>query len=437
MNTAAETEMDEMLRALRKHPGYRPPPPEPPPATEKALKEVWHLWNLLPDDWTPETRINLLTCSKRSFSGLHAFYAAQRLGERRKELRRNKIKPVSAKFLKAWTGPLAERNRSALDLASWWHYFARQNYPVMARLRPTLVQRYLNFKDDDLPNSDDAVATWRTGRELIARKEFGRISLAEFWNLGEPTLWVVKLAQRRWHSYRAARTKARQHFLTLDVPGRLADYASPADAFWRIDKGLLAGPEAQELANQLNDAEKEMVRKPAKLYEFVSNNLTISQDIEGVLRRTHRTTPALLDNWGFMFRCACGLASKDDLQLTLPTFFPKLSLDEKLRFLRFIRAKPRRMKKNRLALLKIWLQDNAPVFSEFHWHTEAVLDMATAKFKDPDKKWIPQSPELLTQFCSRAKPKIVLGLHRARYQDKAAAFGQPYKSLLTEPPLLV
>jgi hypothetical protein len=87
--------------------------------------------------------------------------------------------------------------------------------------------------------------------------------------------------------------------------------------------------------------------------------------------------------------------------------------------------------------LKAFKQDNAPVFSEFRWHTEAVLDVAARKFNDHDKKWILESPESLTQFCSRTAPRIKLGLHRARYADETARFAQPHKCLLTDPPLVI
>jgi hypothetical protein len=255
--------------------------------------------------------------------------------------------------------------------------------------------------------------------------------------LNEPTLALVEHAQRRWRAYRDARTKAREHFRKLDVPGRLADYASPADALWRVENGFWDGDEARKLASKLSDAEKEMVRNPAKLVEFVADNLNTSQDLAEIFKRTHRTTPAFLDHWGFMFRCACGLVSRDDLRLTLPTFFPRLTLDEKLKFLKFTHVKPRQIKKNRLTLLNTWLQDNAPVFSEFRWHTEAVLLAAAKEFNDHDKKWVPESPESLTQFCSRANPKITLGLRRTRCANDSDQSAQPQKSLLTNPPLVV
>jgi hypothetical protein len=180
-----------------------------------------------------------------------------------------------------------------------------------------------------------------------------------------------------------------------------------------------------------------MVRNTTKLFEYVARGLNTKHNLADVLKRTHRTTPAFFSNWGFMQRCACGLASQDDLLLTLPTFFSKLALDEKLKFLRLTHAKPQQLKKNRLTLLATWLQDNAPVFSEFRWHTEAVLEIAANKFHDTDKHWTPQSPELLTQFCSRAKPTIKLGLYRVRYRHKSDRFAQPNTHLLSPPPFLV
>jgi hypothetical protein len=425
--------MDEIIKALRKHPGYRPPSSEPSPATESTLREVWRLWNLLPDDWAPDTKIGLLGCSEKNFPGLHAFHRGQR--QRGKELRRKGIEPVSAKFLKAWTQPLGENYRPALNLAEWWHNFARHNYPILRTHKSALIKRWLAFLDDDLPRSDDDVATWRTGQELIALKTFKGVSIAEFWKLPEPALVLVLHAQKRWQAYRDARKAARQHFSRLDVAAKLADYATPADALWRVDNGFWQGNEARKLADRLSDAEKEMARDPATLLKFVCENLKTSQNLERTLRRTHRTTQAFLDNIHFMVCCAYGFVSQDELLLCLPTFFPKLTLDEKIKFLKLTHARPRQLKKNRLLLLRTWLQDNAPLFSEFHWHTEAVLDAAAQQFNDHDKVWIPESGCLLTQFCTRSKPKIKLGLRRSRYRDEAAGLAQQNNNLLTKPPL--
>ena len=437
MRTAPKTEMDEIIKALRKHPGYRPPSPESPSATEKTLKEVWRLWNLLPGDWAPDMRVGVLGCSERSFASMHTFHSGQRTGRRRANLYRNKTKPVSAKFLKAWAQPLGEESRAALVFAAWWHKFAREDYLMATKAKTAQVQQYLVFKDDDLPVSDDRVATWRTGRELIARKKYNDITLGQFWELPEPPLALIQFARKRWHAYREARKKARLHLGGLEMPGKISDYASPADAFTHSLQGLWSDDDVAEFANQLTDDEKEMVQNPAKLLEFVSRNLKKAQNLEGVLSRTHRTTPQFLSNLRFMLRCGCGLVGQDELRLTLPTFFLKLSLDEKLKFLKISHARPRNIMRNRRALLATWLEDNAPIFSEFGWHTEAVLGVAAAILNDPDKKWISESPESMTQFCSRATPRIRLGLHRARYQNETARFAQPHRDLLTAPPLSV
>jgi hypothetical protein len=406
------------------------------PATEQTLKEVWRVWNLFPAICAADYRVTTLNCPERDFPRFKNWLSGQR--DRLARVLVPNIEAVSDEFLKAFNHPFDDKKYNAtLRHAEWWHNFARENYPVVATSKSGHVKRWLCFQDDNLPDSDDDVATWRTGQELIAQKRFEGIPLAEFWKLNEPTLALVEHAQRRWRAYRDARTKAREHFSKLDVPVKLADIFTPADVILRMQDCVRLSDEAQKLADQLTEDEKEMVRNPVKLLEFVSNNLHNANDLEGIFKRTHRTTPEFLSKWEFMFRCACGLVSRDELRLTLPTFFLKLSLDEKLKFHKFTHVKPRKKDKNRHTLLKTWLQDNAPVFSEFRWHTEAVLDAAADKFNDPDKNWIPEFHESLTQFCSRATPRIRLGLHTARYSNETDKFAQLHKCLITDPVLLI
>lgn len=332
--------------------------------------------------------------------------------------------------------------------SAWWEDFKCDLLRVFGGFKETAddkplpqFARQLQFQDD-IPTYGRDVAAFRTAKEIVAVKYEGITSCKELAHLQNPSPSLMSHTRQRWEKYRDARSKARHNFAKIvwPWPTNLDKILSPAEAYYlqtnvgdeRITKSC------RRLAEKLSEDDRRLLTNPQSMAEFLAGDFLQLPDAdqEAFLRRTHRR-PLFQSFYQHARRYAAGLIDETELRLIMLQIFPQFSLDEKILFVRLLKTKPRQDNKNRRALLATWLQDNAPVFSEFRWHTEAVLDAAADRFNDHDKKWIPESPESLTQFCSRATPRIKLGLHRARYADETARFAQPHRCLLTDPPLAI
>ena len=332
--------------------------------------------------------------------------------------------------------------------SAWWEEFRRDLLRIFGGFKKTADDKplphiglQLQFQDD-IPSHVQDVAAFRTAKEIVAVKYEGITSCKDLAQLRNPSPSLMSHARRRWKEYRDARSKARHHFAKIvwPWPTNLDKILSPAEAYYLQTN---AGDEritesCRRLAETLSADDRRLLANPRLMAEFIAGDFLELPDAdqETFLRRTHRR-PLFRSFYQHARRYAAGLIDETELRCVMLQIFPQFSLDEKILFVRLLKTKPRQDNKNRLAVLATWLQDNAPVFSEFHWHTEAVLYAAADMFNDHGKKWVPESPESLTQFCSRATPRIKLGLHRARYAHETARFAQPHKCLLTESPLVI
>jgi hypothetical protein len=332
--------------------------------------------------------------------------------------------------------------------SAWWEDFKRDLQRVFDGFEKSdgnkplpQLARQIQFQDD-VPTHVQDVAAFRAAKEIVAVKYEGITSCKELAQLQNPLPSLMSHARQRWKEYRDARSKARHHFAKIvwPWPTNLDKILSPAEAYYLQtnvgDEWITES--CRRLAEKLTENDRRLLANPQSMVEFLAGDFLKLPDAdqEAFLRRTHRR-PIFQSFYQHARRYAAGLIDETELRLIMLQIFPQFSLDEKILFVRLLKTKPRQDNRNRLAVLATWLQDNAPVFSEFRWHTVAVLLAAAGMFNDHDKRWIPESPESLTQFCSRATPRIKLGLHRARYADETARFAQPHRCLLTDPPLAI
>jgi hypothetical protein len=333
-----------------------------------------------------------------------------------------------------------------LSPEAWWRKFTCEDYMRVfgcdKKRRPIRLHRVhaqLRFQDND-PRSADDVATLRTGHELYALKKFDGLALEQFWTFKNPPPSLVGYCRRRWSAYRIARLKAEQHFAKIVWQLDLKDICSPTEA---RDLHSLFGDGTTgnhlRLSKKLSAQDKALLDDPHRMADFLTGAFwkLADKDREDFLRRTHRRSRLFQSHCREAMRYAAGLISKSNLRLTMLQIFPQFSLDEKLLFMRLCAFRPKAQKKNRLALLCTWLQDNTPVFSKFGWHWEAIYSEAVKNFGEQD---LPKSATLLKEYCTRprGKPRVQLGLKTApiRIQDQSDTFARPHAKLLTPIPAL-
>ena len=340
----------------------------------------------------------------------------------------------------------AELKKNSGDKAlsdAWWQRFKRGYIRVFGcnkkrrpiRLHHTKLQ--LSFQDDEPTNASD-FATLRMACEFHALKKFGGITLERFWEIENPPLSLVNYCHRRWNAYQSARVKAHQHLKKVVWQMNLKDVCSPAEARdLQIQFGNRITENRRQLAATLSAQEKALLDRPDRMAEFLAGDFwdLADTDREVFLRRTHCRSRLFQTHYRDAMRYAAGLISKSELHLIMLHIFPRLSLDEKILFVRLCASRPKAQKQNRLKLLCAWLQDNAPVFSEFGWHWEAVH---AETMNTLGEKHLPKSATLLKEYCTRptGKPRVQLGLGTAPIGKRHGHFARPHAELLTPIPAL-
>lgn len=462
--TKDEQKIKRMTQALRADSRYCPIS-RPPAATERTLREVWRLWNLLPPDWPAEPRASLLKISGlRRFREEHARLSGQRerVATEPWDVSTDGPKPkhVSARFLKAWSKPFGHDYHGAIGEAQWWHKFAREDYPGAVVLREQRGHTELFNCAKNVPGADKHLAAWRTGRELIARKHIeldaasGReqVPLTEFCTLESPPLGLINYARRRCEEYRKAHDKTRDRLAKISWPLDFGDLYSPADAYVVAKKfGDQVSDDCKRRAVGLLPQDQELLDDPARMVAFMSaapQVATINKNVQGrtgadwfggfwklgrkdqrdFLKRTHRHSQHWKSACRVAIRYSAGLCSQADFAAEMNCVFPQLPLDEKLKFLDFCAGSsgPTAQKTNRLALLCAWAAFNAPVFREFGWHRDAIYTVAAKTLGLED--W-PKSAARMFEIFSREGIKMNLN------NDREHLTARRCEELLEIPPL--
>lgn len=394
-----------LSRQLERLQSKIPPPKAFPRPDAERLQLIWKLWHLLPQNWSADSRIALLSIPAKRILGQRKRYDAMKREFARRAVANQPSVPSTA-FWKEFGGHFTASDAGTFEAARWWDRFLNDCRRVLTRIDQ--VREQANFRDYLMHAAAD-VATHRTAREL-------EIAYPAFWKNQSPTLDLVQQARERWQAYLEARNKAVAEF------GQLV---STQPVF------------KQTLANR-RDRQKRLawLADPQKLADYLSGDFwraSLSERERFITEDLHRESMLQQHYELFADYMACNNVASDVLRNFMAKDFIVLTKDEQLRFVQLCAQRRRDLKKTRYTILKTWLRDNTPVFQQFQWRMNAVIKAVADRFPDYPGHAADDEEGVFKRALSEWG--IVLGLPPGR-KRVGQIFHEPHKELLTEPPEL-
>ena len=391
-------------------------PKDLPEPDEKRLQLVWHLWHLLPKDWSAESRVQLLLTPAAEIPGLRLRLADNHRRVTAKRKLEYHQQSVGKKFWHEFTGQFNVRDAGTFETARWWDWFVGQFQKVFAftmqkdgkrlYVRLIYVEQQLAFQDFQMHNPGD-IATYRTVLEL-------QITHPKFWEISSPALDLIHNARRRWESYETAQHKAAAEFRKFIFP-----------------EPILKGSSDQRRARHEQLA---WLANPKKQADYLSGKfLELSlYDQERFIKEDLHSNPLLTQPYeDYAINIACGIIAPDVFRKFMAEDFVSLTQREQLHFVRLCHERREENKKNKYILLKTWLLQNVPVLQEFGWRMDAVIAAVAKRFLDyPGMK---AEVEAAAFKSALSEWGIVLNLQTGR-KRASQMFAASNKQLLTGPP---